>query len=241
MKFKNILPFLALTILVSCPPKADKLQFRSPGEIGKLVFSRTELEQIRSGMHSSQEGLLCFSSKESVNGSIRKELPPASSLSIAFWVTPEFTGRNGTIMTLSKKVKDFPIKSNLSIYLNKNRIAFMQQGKDIRKDNYDQRNHFTEYFLERQELEKGVPYFLTFAYSEHTATLYKDGRIYARYENLPDLENTQFITLGYAWNEDGIKYKFDGCLDDIYIFERALDSIEVNEVMDYTHFFRNGR
>jgi len=240
MSLKKFVPLLVIISIVSCRPKTKEIQFRSPNELGSILYASSD-SAINGLTNESVYGKRGSSAQDTAMTTVNQLVDIEKSVTLAMWIKPEFTGRNGSILTLSKKAKDFPINSVLSIYLNKDRIAIMHNGNDVRKVDYDRNKAFTPYFMECKELKMGVAYFLTYIFYENTATVYIDGKIYAQYHSLPQLESAQFITFGHSWNEKGIKYKFDGYLRDVYIFEEALDSSEVNDLMDYTHLIQDGR
>ncbi|WP_293297971.1 LamG domain-containing protein [Allomuricauda sp.] len=215
---------------------------KTPKSIGGLIYGNhfDSLEaslnkKSESGIHKKS---ICFSSKDSTLAVFNKKLEVFSEMSMAMWFQPDFYGRNGTIINLSKEEKDFPIKSILSLFMNKNRVGVMQQGKDLRKESYINQRGFTKYFMSLAELKPGDIYFLAYIFSENKVRIYIDGKEYAIFDHVPNLHDVNYTTLGASWNNQGSKYHFNGCMDDLYIYNKALSEEEIYNLMDYTHVYQ---
>lgn len=239
---KSVLIALMCLFLSMACDRVEKIAETNPNDIQGLIYSnsfdsanKSDKKKSRSAIHNKS---VCFNSRDSTFVVFNKKLEVFSEMSMVMWFQPDFYGRNGTIINLSEKEKDFPIKSKLSIFMNKNRIAVMQQGKDLRKENYKNQQEFTRYFMSLKELKTGDIYFLAYVFSKNTVTLYIDGREYATFDNVPNLNDANYITLGASWNNQGSKYHFNGCMDDIYIYNRALSKEQINNLMDYTHVYQ---
>lgn len=231
-----------LFIIILCTSCKDKIKFQHPKELGELSYMNTFEDPIadnskfinKKNIHNKS---ICFTPKDSTIAIFSQNLQLNESASISLWFRPEFYGVNGTIITLSDKKKDYPINSVLSIYMNKNRIAVMQNGKDLRKMDYDTYNDFTDKFMAREELNVGEMYFLTYTFQANRVSVFVDGKLYSEYDNVPTLEQSKFVTLGASWNNEGTKYHFKGCIDDLYIYNGVLESHQVNQLMEYTHIY----
>jgi len=241
----NIKAFIVLSIscfLVHCTNK--KLNIVQPESIDGFIYKNTfdtakNLDlgtfNIKKKIHKNS---LFFNALDSSYTCLKKEIKPSENFTVSLWIMPEFFGRNGTILTLSKNVKDFPIQSSISLFMSKNRVAFMQSGKDLRKVNYTNQNNFTPYFMGLKELNVGETYFLTYRYEAGTVKIFVDGNLYAQYKNVPLLTDMNYITLGASWNNKGNKFHFNGYMDDLYIYNKALSQDEINSLMDFTHVYQ---
>ncbi len=244
-RYKVIFLICCSILIVSC--NQNKFNIIQPKSLGNLVYANNfDLEnQIVAGSYVNEKGIhkysLSFKTKDSTFTAFKQEINPSSSFTLAFWFTPEFYGRNGTIINLSKQLKDYPIESVLSLYMNKNRIAVMQEGKDLRKENYKNQDNFTSYFMSLKELNVSETYFVTYLFKEDKVSILIDGQPYASYNNVPRLTTFNYITLGASWNKKGTKYFFNGAIDDLYIYNKALNKDEINSLMDFTHIFQYAR
>jgi hypothetical protein len=237
---ENLIRLLFIAILISsCKEKID---FETPKELGDLVYTNrfenanaTNFKfDIKKAIHNES---ICFNSKDSTISIFNQNLKLINSATISLWIKPEFYGVNGTIITLSNRKKDYPINSVLSIYMNKNRIAVMQQGNDLRKTDYDNHKAFTVNFIALEELNIGELYYLTYTFEDNKVSVFIDNKLYSEYKNIPNLESTKFITLGASWNRKGTKYHFRGCMDDLYIYNNELEYLKVNQLMEYNHIY----
>ena len=216
-----------------------------PEDVGGLLYKNSfenESETIDGGTYTLKKDIhersLIFKTKDSSFTRFKKEITLNKSFTLSFWFRPEFYGRNGTIITLSKDIMDFPLESTLSLYMNKNRIAAMHEGSDLRKVDYKNKNTFTTYFMSLKELNVSETYFLTYIHNNNTVNILIDGEPYAEYENVPRLTSFNYITLGASWNKQGGKYYFNGAIDDLYMFNRALNNEDVFNIMNYTHVYQ---
>lgn len=242
MGLKNVfLILVAVPIFITCN-RVEKGNVNPPKSIGGLIYGNTFdfveasfKKNSKSGIHKKS---ICFSSKDSTLAVFNKKLEVSSEMSMVMWFQPDFYGRNGTIINLSEEEKDFPIKSILSLFMNKNRVGVMQQGKDLRKKSYINQRGFTKYFMSLAELKSGDIYFLAYIFSENKVKIYIDGKEYAIFENVPNLNDINYISLGASWNNQGSKYHFNGCMDDLYIYNKALSEEEIYNLMDYTHVYQ---
>ncbi len=240
--FRQVLLFILSLIILSCNSK--KIDIVTPEKTSGLLYknnfdSKQPIEEgsyiISKKIHKNS---LYFRSVDSSYTSFKKEIKPKSSFGVTFWFKPDFFGRNGSIITLSQELKDFPIEAVLSIFMNKNRIAIMQGGKDLRKENFKNQNKFTPYFMSLKELDVSEIYFLTYLYEDNSVTILLDGEKYAKYENVPKLGEFNYITLGASWNKNGTKFFFNGAIDDLYMYDKILNKKDIYNIMNYTHVYQ---
>jgi hypothetical protein len=242
MRLKNTFVIIfILPIFMTCN-RVEKGNVKTPKSIGGLIYGN-DFDSVEASLNKkSKSGIhkksICFSSKDSTLAVFNKKLEVSSEMSITMWFQPDFYGRNGTIINLSEEEKNFPIKSILSLFMNKNRVGVMQRGKDLRKEDYINQQRFTEYFMSLEELKTGDQYFLTYIFSENKVRIYIDGKEYAIFDHVPNLQDVNYTTLGASWNNQGSKYHFNGCMDDLYIYNKALSEEEIYNLMDYTHVYQ---
>jgi hypothetical protein len=237
-----IISFLLVLFLASCK---GKINIINPESIDGLIYSNTfdsTKRTVDGGTYSVKKVIhknsLAFKSNDSTFTRFKTNIVPNKAFSISFWLKPNFYGRNGTIITLSKEREDFPLQSTLSLYMNKNRVAVMQEGKDLRKIDYINQNNFTSYFMMLEELNVNETYFLTYKYDIGKVSILIDGEVYSEYNNVSNLSSFKYITLGASWNKQGGKYYFNGAIDDLYMFNKALNKDEINCIMDFTHIYQ---
>ena len=241
---RKLIVLLLFISIVSC--KKRKFNIITPQSIGIVLFQETfngfnaNVEKnyktkISKTIHKESIELISLDSSYIC---FKEKIVPSTQFSLAFWFIPEFYGRNGTIINLSKHPRDFPIRSSLSIFMNKNRIAIMQEGQDLRKLGYKNQAEFTDYFMSLNELNVGEMYFVTYIYEKQKAKLFVDGYLYSEYTNIHPITNFEYVTLGASWNKKGSKFHFKGSMDDIYMFNKALTQEDINNLMDYTHIYQ---
>jgi len=241
MKLKY-LAVLLIAVFISCKNSKDNW-IKPPKSFDGFLYNNsfdsvsTALPKslFKNGIHKTS---VCFKRKDSTFLILKNKLSLSSEISILIWIETDFYDSNGTIINLSENKKDFPINSRLSIFMNKNRLGVMHQGIDLRKEEYVNNRDFTKYFMSLEQLKRKKIYFLAYVFLKNRVEIYVDGALYAKFDNVPNLDNVNYVTLGGSWNNKGVNYLFNGCMDDLYIYDKALNEEEIIKLMDYSHIYQ---
>lgn len=192
--------------------------------------------ELENGIHQKS---LVLNARKKNSLCIKQNVVVGNQFTVCLWFRPDFQEINGAILGLYSKREDNFEKSILQVFMNKDRLAFVQQGFDSRKVGFDIRNAFSEHFMGLEEIKRDQIYFLSYVYNEGVAKLLVDGSLYARY-NLPTLKEARInhIVIGMMPNKGVGDYFFTGNIDDLYIYKKALNSGQIKELMDYTHVYQ---
>ncbi len=150
---------------------------------------------------------------------------PASSLAITVWVKPEPTkGTNDLNLILLAKPG---IESGADI-----KPQYCFQLKRVFGDNYSTITLSSDYSFQDKQynnhpMEFNRWYFLAVTYDENFVQVYQDGKLIAQApKNKPFLPNDFALEIGRDIVA-GKRY-FNGCMDDLRIYNRGLTQVDVN-------------
>jgi hypothetical protein len=199
---------------------------------------KEETLKIIKGIHSKS---LVFSASSKAGISLEKKGKLENQFTISFWFRPNFQEINGAMLGLYPNEDVNFDESILQLFINRDRVAFIQQNFDSRKVDLNSKKKYSKKYMGLKKIKKQQMYFLSYIYDSGIVKIYIDDKLYAIYDKIPLKKETHFckIIIGKMRNKGIDDYFFNGEIDDLFIYDKALNYNELMELMDYTHIYQS--
>lgn len=164
-------------------------------------------------------------------------LDNTKDISINFWIKAKDNNSiNASLLYLFDTKNNNWKKHGIYIFINKNRIAIIHEGQDLRKINYKMGSDFSKQFLSLKKIAFSQDkFYISYTYNSKikTSYIYIDSELYCVFNNVMPLGEIDKFLIGNVFNKKGEleKYQLLGGFDNLLITNTVLSQGEIKKLM----------
>ncbi|WP_417371997.1 LamG-like jellyroll fold domain-containing protein [Gelidibacter japonicus] len=155
------------------------------------------------------------------------DLSLSKGINISFWF--RFTGNNpkNEQMIFSIRENDNILK-NINFWVAGRRLTGRFNSNNLWAKEYNYEKGGSREYYDLFQLEEGKYYFFSSNINEEAVEVYLNSELYARYQHLKNAQiDINSIYLGIMEEEGNFKYQFQGNIRDLKMFDKMLNSKEI--------------